>query len=180
METQAFQKFCPVCKLGNDPNVIICRHCGALLGEDPPVPTTKRVDDQYGLSDELKEQITRQLPPPPEGLALFLLGTAEAIATRTDQEFILGRAGDVVSEPICDLTRLDAFAQGVSRRHALIRSTGSGYVLVDLNSSNGTWLNGQRLVPTKLYDLPSGAVIVLGRLKMVVVYLHAPKAAPVS
>src|SRR5690349_24351335 len=177
METQAFQKFCPVCKLGNDPNVIICRHCGALLGEDPQIPTTQRVDE-FGLTDELRQEVTRTLPPPPEGVALFLLGTAEAVATRTDTEFILGRAGEVVSEPICDLTHLDAFAQGVSRRHALMRSTGSGYVLIDLNSSNGSWLNGQRLVPTKVYDLPSGSVIVLGRLKLVVVYLHAPAASP--
>jgi pSer/pThr/pTyr-binding forkhead associated (FHA) protein len=179
METKAFQKFCPVCKLGNDNNVIICRHCGTLLGEDPLTPTTQRVDE-FGLTDELRAEVTRELPPPPEGLALFLLGTAEAVATRVDQEFILGRAGDVISEPICDLTHLDAFAQGVSRRHALIRSTGSGYVLVDLNSSNGTWLNGQRLVPTKLYDLPSGAVIVLGRLKLVVVYLRAPNVGSAS
>jgi hypothetical protein len=173
METQAFKKFCPVCKLANDPNVIICRHCGALLGEDPMVPTTQRVDESLGLSDELKEQITQRLPPPPRGLAIFTLGTAEAVATLTDDEFILGRAGEVMVEPICDLTHLDAFAMGVSRRHALIRAAGGGYVLIDLNSSNGTWLNGQRLVPTKSYDLPSGAVIVLGRLKLVVVYLHS-------
>ncbi len=172
METQAFKKFCPVCKMGNDPHVIICRHCGALLGEDPRVPTTQRIDDELGLSDELREQITRQLPAPPEGLAIFTLGTAEAVATRTDEEFILGRAGEVISEPICDLTNLDAFAMGVSRRHALIRASGNGYVLIDLNSSNGTWLNGQRLVPTKLYDLPSGGVIMLGRLKLIVIYLH--------
>jgi pSer/pThr/pTyr-binding forkhead associated (FHA) protein len=174
MDTLDFQKFCPVCKMGNNPHGIICRHCGALLGEDPMLPTTQRVDNGLGLSDEIKEQLTRQLPPPPEGLAVFVLGTAEAIATRTDEEFILGRAGEVISEPICDLTDLDAFAMGVSRRHALIRSTGNGYVLIDLNSSNGTWLNGQRLVPTRIYELPSGAVITLGRLKLVAIYLHTP------
>jgi pSer/pThr/pTyr-binding forkhead associated (FHA) protein len=45
-------------------------------------------------------------------------------------------------------------------------------VLVDLNSANGTWLNGERLAPTKKYDLPSGAVIQLGRLKLLVIYSH--------
>jgi len=34
---------------------------------------------------------------------------------------------------------------GVSRRHALIRRDGSAYVLQDLNSQNGTFLNGNRI-----------------------------------
>jgi len=36
--------------------------------------------------------------------------------------------------------------QGASRRHAEIRSDNGVWVLVDLNSSNGTYLNGQRIV----------------------------------
>ena len=33
----------------------------------------------------------------------------------------------------------------VSRRHALIRRNGQEYVLIDLNSANGTFINGQRI-----------------------------------
>jgi pSer/pThr/pTyr-binding forkhead associated (FHA) protein len=34
----------------------------------------------------------------------------------------------------------------VSRRHALLRRAGDSWLLVDLNSTNGTRLNGWRLV----------------------------------
>ncbi len=57
----------------------------------------------------------------------------------------------------------------------MIRADGEKYILTDLNSSNGTWLNGHRLVPAKSYDLPSGAVIQLGRIKLVVSYILPPQ-----
>jgi len=53
----------------------------------------------------------------------------------------------------------------------MIQAAGDKYVLIDLHSSNGTWLNGERLVPSKSYDLPSGGVIQLGRMKLIVAYM---------
>jgi len=172
MNTQIFRKFCPVCKLHNDINATICQHCGAPLSEDiTEAPTTRRVEDSFELTDELKEQITREHTPPSRGLSIFLLNNGEPIALSTEEQFVLGRAGDMALEAMVDLTDHDGFAMGVSRRHALIRAAGEKYVLTDLNSSNGTWLNGHRLVPNKPYDLPSGGVIQLGRMKLVVVYM---------
>jgi pSer/pThr/pTyr-binding forkhead associated (FHA) protein len=60
----------------------------------------------------------------------------------------------------------------------MVRAAGTGYEVVDLNSSNGTWVNGQRLVPNKPYDLPNGAVLQLGRLKLIASYLQVPVAGP--
>ena len=91
-----------------------------------------------------------------------------------EPEFVLGRAGELTAESIIDLTSFEAFAEGVSRRHAMIKALEDKYVLIDLNSSNGTWLNGERLVPTRPYDLPSGGTIQLGRMKLVVFYSHPP------
>ncbi len=96
------------------------------------------------------------------------------IAVTVDQEFVLGRKADGVSEALVDLTNPDGFAMGVSRRHAMIRSGENGYVIIDLNSSNGTWFNGKILLPTQQYDLPSGGLIQLGRLKLVVIYNSPP------
>ena len=36
---------------------------------------------------------------------------------------------------------------GISRKHALLEQEGGRYFLSDLNSTNGTWLNGERLRP---------------------------------
>ena len=109
---------------------------------------------------------------PPEGLAFYVLNNPNPIAVRTDDEFILGRVTEETSEPILDLTEQDGFAFGVSRRHAMVRSIGDRYSMIDLNSSNGSWLDGQILIPTRPYDLYSGAVIQLGRLKLCVSYVH--------
>src|SRR5688572_32009585 len=48
----------------------------------------------------------------------------------------------------------------VSQRHARLMQEGEGYVLEDLGSSNGTYLNGQRLVGR--HPLKSGDQIRLG------------------
>jgi hypothetical protein len=173
LDTQTLRKFCPVCKLANDTDAVICQHCNAPLNNDiSEVPTTQRVEKSIELSEELKERITKAFPPPSSGLLLFLLNKSEPIALCTEQEFVLGRGGALVSKPIFDLSEFEAYAMGVSRSHAIIKAIEDKYVLIDLNSANGTWLNGERLLPAKPHDLPSGAVIQLGRLKLVVIYSH--------
>jgi hypothetical protein len=175
MVTQDFQKFCPVCKLANDANATICRYCGAPLNKDAPeAPTTRRVDKAFELTEEIKEQITKTYPPPTQGLLLFLLNSSEPIGLCLEPEFILGRGGGVTSTPIFDLTEFNAFAMGVSRNHAMIKAVKDKYILTDFGSSNGTWLNGERLLPNKPHDLPSEGVIQLGRLQLIVTYSRLP------
>jgi pSer/pThr/pTyr-binding forkhead associated (FHA) protein len=54
----------------------------------------------------------------------------------TKEEFLIGRGAD------CDLRLGDA---GISRHHCLIRVRGKEATVTDLGSSNGTYLNGQRV-----------------------------------
>jgi pSer/pThr/pTyr-binding forkhead associated (FHA) protein len=59
---------------------------------------------------------------------------------------ILGRADE------CDLVLR---AEGVSRKHAELRKELGNYMLVDLGSHNGTFINGNQLTanePTKITD----------------------------
>ncbi len=56
---------------------------------------------------------------------------------------LLGRANEEM--PLTDFT--------VSRRHAEVRQSGRGWLIEDLRSANGTYLNGKRLErPTRLKD----------------------------
>jgi pSer/pThr/pTyr-binding forkhead associated (FHA) protein len=47
--------------------------------------------------------------------------------------------------------------------------------VVDLGSRNGSWLNGERLVPNKPYPLASGAELRIGKMRLVIVYHPASK-----
>jgi len=68
---------------------------------------------------------------------------------------ILGRGTD------CDLRLVD---QGVSRHHAEIRVEDGDVVLVDLGSTNGTFVNGQ---PVRRVSLTDGTRVTLGRTTLV-------------
>ena len=68
---------------------------------------------------------------------------------------ILGRGTD------CDLRLVD---QGVSRHHAEIRVEDGDVVLVDLGSTNGTFVEGQ---PIRRISLTDGTRVTLGRTTLV-------------
>ena len=48
----------------------------------------------------------------------------------------------------------------------MIRRKKDRFEIIDLDSTNGTWLNEKRLTPTKAYALPSGATIRVGQLRL--------------
>ncbi|MCA9069590.1 MAG: FHA domain-containing protein [Planctomycetaceae bacterium] len=60
----------------------------------------------------------------------------------------------------------------VSRRHCEVRVQGSDLVLYDLGSSNGTYVNGQRLHPREIRILRNGDQLRLGKLVILVSYHH--------
>lgn len=60
-----------------------------------------------------------------------------------------------------DLSRLDT-GRIISRRHASVEHR-QGYVVMDLASINGTFLNGRRLAPRVPTPLQNGDEIVIGR-----------------
>ncbi|TDB70166.1 FHA domain-containing protein [Micromonospora sp. KC723] len=68
---------------------------------------------------------------------------------------VVGRAPEV-DIPVAD--------PHLSRRHAEVRLTEAGAALVDLGSTNGTWLNGRRITGAEL--LSDGDVVRLGRTEL--------------
>jgi pSer/pThr/pTyr-binding forkhead associated (FHA) protein len=79
----------------------------------------------------------------------------EVVIRPHEESVILGRSSS------CERTFDD---EGVSGRHALLRAGSDGWRLVDLASTNGTWLNGRRIArPTRVSD---GDELRLGRLHL--------------
>lgn len=83
------------------------------------------------------------------------------------QGIIVGRADqDEVQPPDVDLASYHASDFGVSRHHAALVPTEDALAIVDLESKNGTWINGRYLTPGDRYRLNPGDVIELGLLRL--------------
>ncbi len=107
------------------------------------------------MSDDLEISLRRGHEPA-EGVVLRRSGTAVLYNGRREP---IGPGGLTIGrEPGCDLVLPSGL---VSPRHARIESRDGRYVLVDLDSRTGTYLNGERFVGAKR-PLSAGDSIAVG------------------
>lgn len=171
--------FCSVCKHKNEPGAVLCAYCGAMLetdaiGKSPP--TTEKMSGVTAVIPKERSGIKTDILIPEGGIAVFLLDNPKPIAILAVDEFVLGRFLEGSLEEIVDLTPFSAFSSGVSRRHAMIVRKKKGFEIIDLDSTNGSWLNEKRMTPTKAYPLPSGAMVRLGQLRLQVIMRESTEA----
>jgi len=173
------EKFCPVCKNKNDRSAIVCVHCGASLDAQRPdmAATTRNAELPGVVSAKILNSPIDDKLIPEDGIAIYAAGTSKPVYLRFDKELIFGRRGD--EQPsvgnLLDLSELGGYQMGISRRHAMIRRGETGYELIDLISTNGSWLNDERLVPNKPYPLASGAQMRFGRMRLLILYHSVSK-----
>jgi len=98
----------------------------------------------------------------------------KAIALEVQNITIVGRADpDCATQPDLDLTPQGGDKLGVSRQHAILMSNVDGLWLIDLDSTNGTWVNGLYLQPGLKYRLRNGDRLEFGSLELAVRVLGA-------
>lgn len=98
---------------------------------------------------------------------LVLVTSGIEIPLAPGKEVIVGREDPYSGiVPDVDLTPHGAEEGGVSRRHFKISLAGGQYVIEDLNSTNFTLLNRQRLQPGKPAPLADGDEIRAGRVRL--------------
>lgn len=103
-------------------------------------------------------QLTPQPPAPARAGVGRLTVRSGELASR---EFLIGEALELGREPDNDAMLPDP---KVSRHHARIQRDGERYVLADLDSSNGTFVNGERVTaPARLEE---GDVILIGDVEL--------------
>ncbi|MBA3867984.1 MAG: FHA domain-containing protein [Anaerolineae bacterium] len=83
---------------------------------------------------------------------------------------VLGRAVGDDPDVHINLEAYEATQKGVSRQHASLTLVAKIVMLTDLESVNGTFLNGQRLSPNQHYIVRNGDEIRLGQL-LIYIYL---------
>lgn len=106
-------------------------------------------------------------------IKLFVSGMQEQIDFRVTPVVKLGRFDTHVGDGndyTLDLTAYGALERGVSRRHCQLTLVNNQLVITDLDSTNGTFINGKRLEPHHPHVLKKGEPIALGRLVIRVVF----------
>ncbi len=162
-EQSAIALTCPVCGLVNRPGELACSRCGTILAAGG---TTRKLDS----ADE---------PPKPASWPtgdVIVTGQAPIIFEIEGREMTVpvaevitvGRMSDIPddSRPDVDLSEYGAGEKGVSRKHVKIKRKNILVYVADLGSTNGTLLNGRRLIPNAERLLRNGDELQLGRLKI--------------
>ena len=170
---------CPECGHENILDLPICEQCYAFMTQQPPnAPSTNEVVHP-GLAPLLAQQAAHQTRPKvphhhhlaDDDIALYVEPIDIPIILQVPNELVLGRSvgSSPPGQPRLDLAPYDGLEAGVSRIHALIRRA-DHMEIVDLGSTNGTWLNGTRLAPYVAKLLRSGDQIRLARLWITIYY----------
>ena len=98
-------------------------------------------------------------------------GTIYRIENELLNEAIVGRLNAKTGfRPQLDFTESNGKERGVSRRHATINQRGDLIFVTDHNSLNGTFLNGQRLVPEQARVVRDSDTLRIGHITLIVAF----------
>jgi len=102
------------------------------------------------------------------GPRLVVMGTGATLPLPPKGEVLVGRADPHVSPPPdVDLGPHGGGLAGVSRRHARLLRYPEGWMLEDLHSTNGTFINEVRALPGQPTRLRNGDLVRCGQLTLI-------------
>jgi adenylate cyclase len=169
---------CPVCYRDIEPAGGRCPNCGAAR-PDAPRSARRLDDDATGPVRPSRGAPSRTAPSRPRPAFISAsFGSEDTTPPRTQpaalapRMILKGATGDATEYPLDDNNILGRSTTAsvrladreVSRKHSQIDKEGEDWVLRDLGSSNGTFLNGKRIFgPSKLKD---GDEVLIGTSKM--------------
>lgn len=104
---------------------------------------------------ELVAEPDREIEIDGPSVRIRFTGAGESVVPLTKDVSLIGRSEDAE-------VRLPASLRYVSNKHAEIRRVDGAYTITDLNSTNGTRLNGQMLEPGDPAPIRDGALLRIG------------------
>lgn len=157
---------CPSCGAQTMPGEAFCDSCGAALAGAAPqsaaassaAPTPP---PQPPISPA--QSATPAAVPAAATSAQVVASNGQTFMLSGKNSYLLGREDPVSGiYPDVDTTGTGGEDSGVSRRHAEIQQNGTQWILRDLGSTNGTFINNQRLAANSQGPLNPGDQIRLG------------------
>jgi pSer/pThr/pTyr-binding forkhead associated (FHA) protein len=156
--------FCTNCGHGNPPSARFCSQCGTRLPQEGATDSTSTVnqpavdmtdaDPDRLLSTE--EQAAIEALPPGSALLVVLRGPGAGSRFLLDTDKV-----SVGRHPDSDIFLDDVT---VSRQHAVFRRTSDGFLVADVGSLNGTYVNRDRVDEVLLTN---GDEVQIGKFRLV-------------
>ena len=107
---------------------------------------------------------------------LFVAGYGDdPITVKLSEPVSMGRAGNLSVKSHVDLSRFEAVDLGVSRLHAKLQYSAGSFMVEDMGSANGTFVNGEPIPPREPTAMQNGDELRLGRLRMYIYFLTDPE-----
>ncbi len=147
---------------------LFCTECGLSLLS----PEYKNVTDVLPFT-HLRHHTTPRLPVEHDlvtledelSLTIIVPSSRKRVVLPLQSQIQVGRADDEDGfYPELDLTEYNGGQKGASRHHAVFEASDQGVVLIDLDSTNGTYLNSYRLSGERPYLIEDGDEIRFGDL----------------
>jgi pSer/pThr/pTyr-binding forkhead associated (FHA) protein len=162
---------CSHCNAQQLNGTIFCAECGAsLMSADTRRETTTSLKNPTGGPPSAAEDEPHTVAAPTAlagvpGISMVVINSGRRISLESGEELLVGRKDNQRGiYPDVDLGLDGGYDAGVSRRHAIITPDASGYVLEDLDSANGTFVNGRRLPPQTPTPITNGDELKFGTL----------------
>lgn len=142
---------CPACGVEVVAGDKFCSNCGAVL---------------QAMTESAPAEAAA--PSPSAGPRLVVTASGAEIPLPAGDEILIGREDPVSGVfPQVDLTPHGGEEGGVSRRHARLMFDGVNYSVEDLDSTNFTFVNKQKLSPGTPLPISDGDEIRCGRVTLV-------------
>ncbi len=144
------------------------------------VPVLGGFDPRVGVRDTTFYPVPatyRTISNPPIWRVLLKFGgrgVRELVGLDIYGDIVLGRGTDDPDSPDIDLSNLNALQAGVSRRHAMLRPTQHKLHLIDLGSTNGTFVNALPVSKGMAQTLRSSDTMELGGLTCTIEIVFSP------
>lgn len=153
---------CPVCGATVGAGDEFCDNCGASL--TAAATTEAEAETPAGPTD-----VAAQPGPTVAGPRLVVADSGAEIPLPAEAEILVGREDPVSGIfPDVDLTSHGGEEGGVSRKHVKLEvQNGGTYTLQDLDSTNFTFVNKERLAPFSPKSIQNGDELRLGRVRLI-------------
>ena len=163
---------CPACGHSMLGNPGFCHDCGKPLHLPTPDEDTLVVkNDALKIAPKSQKAWQSAQIRNSQTIEAHIAKAVLAITLTAEQATTLGRAAETHEKsPDVDLTDYNALEDGVSRLHAALCLEGDMVQVTDLGSTNGTFLNGQRISSSQSRIVRDKDKLRLGNLKMTLLF----------